>query len=74
MRQQATHLLPFVNGVKSGSTRGPSPFFSASLIAESSTRGEAASACSFCCRFSFILIVSCLCSFVALTRVCKAAY
>ena len=62
----ARHLLPFDNGVKSGRTRGPSPFLSASLMAESLTGSESASACSFCFRFSFILIVSCLCSFVAL--------
>ena len=68
------HLLPFVRGVKSGSTRGPSPFSSTSLMPGACTGGaEAASSCSFCLLFSRIFTVSCLWSLVALTRVCKAS-
>ena len=65
-----THLLPLVRGVKSGNTSGPSPFCSACLMAGSATGAEAASSCSFCFLFSLIFTVSCLCSLVALTRVC----
>jgi hypothetical protein len=71
VQKHNTHLLPLVRGVKSGSTSGPSPFCSACLMAGSANGAEAPSSCSFCFLFSLIFTVSCLCSLVALTRVCK---